>query len=496
MTAPLARPLPPRPRAWEWWIAGAGAGILLGTAESALGQLSGAPLPARLTLAYVGVAAILCATGAGVLGASVGRGAGRSALAGWVLAPVVALPALTAAARLAVAGESETATLLAVLALVTGGVVGWVASGAAARLEAAGVPIAGWGLWTGAALLVAAAEQAAASGRPTAGLGVGAAALLAALVATAATAWLAPRPRQIRASWGRAAVVLALLTCAVAWLEPLRRLAVNPGRPPAVVRAPASLLAVSLPPEGDEAEDLASWGVATSEALAFAELLEGVAPADLPDVLRLSSGEPLVSVLAASGYATATILRDPLREPPACARELDDRLAAGGMLRRHGARAAAGQLLLAFAPDQREALGLGETLRGPEEVTSSAIAWLADWRWQRARNPFALVVDYGAVGERLAPPGTGAQLAELLEALYLLEADASTFVLVLRSRPGGRTRLALRLPPLWPMAARGSLARDPVAAGAWADGLARSLASPQDVPVWLPGTPVELLPTG
>jgi hypothetical protein len=46
------------------------------------------------------------------------------------------------------------------------------------------------------------------------------------------------------------------------------------------------------------------------------------------------------------------------------------------------------------------------------------------------------------------------------------------------------------------MAARGSLARDPVAAGAWADGLARSLASPQDVPVWLPGTPVELLPTG
>ncbi len=490
MSPPLARPLPPRPRAWEWWVAGAGAGILLGVAESALAQLAGAPLPPRLTFAYVGIAGVFCAAGAGLVGATVGRREGRSALAGWVLAPVVALPALAGAARLTVADEPRTAALLAALALTGGGILGWVASRAATRLEAAGVPIAGWGLWTGAALLVAGAEQATG---PTAGLGVAVGALLAAFAATAGAAWLAARPRRIRTSWGVAMVVLALLTCAVAWLEPLRRLAVDPGAQRPVVRAPASLLAVSLPPEGDETEDLASWGVATSQALAFDELIEGVAPADLPDVLQLSSGEPLVAVLAASGYATATILRDPLREAPAGARELDERLAAGGMLRRHGGRAAGGQLLLALAPEQRQAVGLDETLRGPEALTSSALLWLAGWRWQRSSNPFALVVDYGARGERRAPPETGAQLAELLEALYLLEADASTFVLVLRPEPGGPTRLALRVPPLWRDAPRGAVAREPVAAGAWADGLFRSLASPPAAPVWMPGMTFEPL---
>lgn len=498
----MRRVLPPRPRLRDFVFGGAACGLLLAAAETTLLWLADEALPPQLAALAIGAEALSGAALATLLGVALralGRRPAHSVLAGALMAPLLALPALAAFA----AGLAPAAGLAALLLAL---VAGTLAARTGGRLEQAGIALSAPLLLAPAAALVALAE----GGRR--GLGALPAGALAPWILGAAAALalshglslLGPRQRAAPAGWG-ATVASSTLFAAVAASLPLLVpfVLLDPASGPPSPDAPASavLLDLGTAPSGpprDAGLDatrlvaLASAGV-RYDAVIPRRPEDGVAAA-----LLTADGEPVLAALAARGYATAAVARVPSRVADLGAGEVDARPGAAGRLSAVAGRMVGAALLRALPPSFAAALGIDAPLRSDQELAQDAARWLAHWRATRSRVPFFLVVDFS---DGAAPPPDAA-LGSLVDPLRELDAGSSALLLAgardERLAPMGGFRL-LAIPPIAASAApRGVRVLGGIEANAFTEVL-RALPDGQaQAPFALPaaglGTDDETLP--
>jgi hypothetical protein len=443
----VPRRLPPPPRTSDWLAAGVWAGAALGCAEVALVALAGPPAPAGLAAVLVGGAALVVGALAGALGLGLARRRRAhsqmvGALAGPLLLGAGLGTSLETASTSALAGGVALG-LTAASALAAGWVAGWVGR----RLESAGQPLAGPGVWAALVVLLAVAQapEDLASVRLLAAGGLGAAIALALVVAARRAP---PRAR----SWPRRLGAVSLLAVAmIAGPGAVPWLLVDPALPPLPEGGPAHLVAVvwpTAPGVGLAALERESPTLAllTHQGLAWEVPGTGTGPTDAtPRGLRDPEGRPLLARLARDGHVTAAVLTRPEADSAGAA-EIDFRPGPGGYLAGPARRTTAGSLLRALGARRLGALDLREAWRQPGDATAAARRWLAGWRGASPDRPFALLVDYRRGGP-LEAAALERELASLLD--FVGETGALPFsaVLVWLDGPSAPASGTLRPPP-------------------------------------------------
>jgi hypothetical protein len=479
------------------------AGAILGCAELALVAVAGPPAPPLLAGALVLGAALVV----GALGAALGlllswliplrpgRALPHSQMVGLLAGPLLLGSGLGASLetwRLSPLAGAVALGLTAAAAIAAALLAGWVGR----RLEAAGQPLAGPGVWTALALLLAVAQAPQDVAGPRL---LAAGALGAGIVLTLALA--ARRLPQRPGSWPRRLVLVSLLAAALcAGPSLLPWLLLDPVLAPLSDRGPANLLAVMWPAPRDvhletlEAESPSltllsrqgvSWEIETGGGAVGTD-----SPA--PQGLRDPEGRPLLARLEREGHLTAAIVtrRD---ADGAGAAEIDFRPGARGYLDGPARRTTAGSVLRALGLPRIGPLDLSAVWRPPGDVTAAGRRWLAAWRGARPDRAFALLLDYR--GEE-ALPGSAleAELASLLDLAAETEALPFSAVLVWLDREGSPAAGTLRFAPRVrrPPAARpaaheadlqalGGL----VLASLAIDRAAQGRVSPEDFELWL-----------
>jgi len=464
--------LPPRPQLVDFAFGGAACGLLLAAAESALLWLDADALPPRLAFLAVVAEALLGAALATLFGVGVRalrRRPAHSALAGALVAPLLALPALGAFA-------AGLGWLASGVALVLAFAAGALAARTGARLERAGFALSAPFLLAPAAALVALAE-AGRSGLERLPAGTLAPWLLgfaAALALGYGISLLGPRERSAPAGWGLVLVtsaVLAVLGAGLPILVPF--LSLDPASGPPGPETPASALLLDLgstPPgaprnagiDATRLVALASDGVRYDAVIPTAA--DGVAGA-----LLAAGGEPVLASLAARGYATAAVARSPERVAALGAGEVDAAPGPAGRLREAAPRMAGAALLLALPPPLAQTLRIDAALRSDAELAEDAAGWIARWRASRARVPFFLVVDFADASW----PPSDAALGRLLDPLRDLDAGRNTLLLAgardEQLAPSGAFHLVAVPPAVATLAPRGVRVLGGVEASAFAE---------------------------
>jgi len=469
-----AHVLPPVPPWRGWPIGGACAGAALGFAEVVSGLVLAEALPPRLAVALLLADALAVGLVAGLAGALAAPWLPRlshSALAGALVGPLLLVPVVAPLLLAVVQGslELQAAALPALLGLAAAVGCGTLAALVAERLERAGRPVAGSGLWLALAALVVIGARSAAHGQHVLRL-FNAQLLLAAVAALCVALFARSRARRAPPRYGqwRLQLVLFLLAGSLAsswpaldaWLFYQPEIASPPDRP--------GLLLVAFAPEPSAADPFdAVVALLGRETAAYERVVSGAEP-PLASLLMLPDGRSLLASLEARGYDTGAVLRDP--DAP-LAFEANRRDARGGAQRALNDSAASltgSALLLTLGSEHLRRLGLDRSVRTPQELRRDVGSELLRQRGRRTRTPFALLVDTRAGGTPVAPETF---LGDLLEILFELGIEDTTAIAVAVTRePGaatGRLSVALRGAP----GLRPDRVASPVPAGALAERL-------------------------
>ncbi len=435
--------LPPRPEGRTWLWGGLLAGSLFGLGEILAPRLSGLVLPPRVAFAIAAADALAVATLAvaiDVVLRGLGRRPSHSELAGWMLAPLLAL---TAIAPLLPELGAEGGGWLAGLTIAVGAGLavggGFLASVMGGHLERAGRAVWGPLLWTGVAALIALSEavrlaplepRRAVPGLVVAALVVAIGLALAIRSGASPLGGRAPGgPRFARAvAW----TWLAIAAVALApWLTPW--LLSDESAPLPDRRC---LVLVVMPPAGPDAPrgSEAAWDLAAGAGVR----LEVLDPEGRGERSLLAPGRepPLAVSLAARGWETAALVADPRLGAHAVGAEHVDRRPGPAALLAETSPALAGAALLrrAGAP-LLERLDLARPHRTPQELADSARAWLLRWRVSGAPRPFALVFDARVADAMPAPDAVAAAVEQLLAELDTLQVADRSVVVAVRHEP-------------------------------------------------------------
>lgn len=451
------RAIPPRPRLRDFAFGGAACGLLLASMEIGLLWLAGNAMPPRLALlaifaeASVGLA---LATLLGVGLRALRRRPACSALAGALVAPLLAIPALAGLAT----GLWPPATLLALALAVLAGAL---AARTGSRLERSGVTVSAFFLIAPAAAVLALAEAGRAGLDRMPG---GAAApwflgVSAALALAYGLSLVGPRDRSAPMGWGRLfATSIGLAALAGSIPIVMTFVMLDPASLPLPPEAPASGVLLDLgttPPGAPRNAGLDATRLAALESNGVVYDLvvpsepwetAGTGPAGVATQLLAPGGEPVLARLAARGYATLAVAREPTRALALGAAEVDAAPGPAGRLRDAAARVAGAALLLSLPAPLAQTLRIDARLRSDAELAEDAARWLERWRATRSRVPFFVVVDFA---DAPSPPADGA-LGRLLDPLRELDAGANALLLAgardERLAPAGAFRL-LAVPP-------------------------------------------------
>lgn len=484
-----ARVLPPPPRRRDWGFAGAAAGAFLAASELALAGAAGHSPTPRLSaaLALAAMALVVApAWSAGFALRILGRRPSHAALCGSLLGMLLAAPALGAALGALVAGGPPAWSSL--LALVLAALAGLAAARLAHRLEEGGVVLPGATLLLAAALCVGAGEWMDEVARVSGPHAIAASLAVAALLAGIGT-FLVRRARHQRslspAPWPRALLV-ATLAAVLASLGPraIPWILVDVTLPP-LGEAPPALLAVDL--GRLRADDPLPLGM---ELLAHEGVSFAVEDApSWPGALAALGLGAVVDALAARGYATSVLLRDPARAAGWPEARVDTSPGPGAWLERFGARTAGGPLLASLGGDRLRAIGLGARVRSPRDVAAEASAWLVAWRSDRSHAPFALFVDLADDRARTPEDAVDAASADLRDLLQQLEMAPRTLVVAVVARVAAGGERVLEIAIGLPATERARISEVAAPVRSEARPLATALAALPDV---APGAPVPL----